>query len=535
MPGMGGGGLTPDNPAIVAAFHTALREQALIVVLVAVLAFVLWRPVALAGRRRLGLAPVTAQPEPPARRVLRVAFGALWMLDGVLQTQQALVLGLPDRVIRPAEAGAPSWVHAVVTPALGVWARHPVAAATSVVWIQLAVGALLLVAPRWSPSRAAGGLSAGWAVAVWVFGEAFGGLLSPGASWLFGLPGAASLYLLAGIVLALPAAAWRGRRLGRALAGGIGAGLVAMAVLQAWPGRGFWEGGKTGQLPAMFAAMARTPQPAALVAVLRAAAGFASADAWVVNLCAVAALATVGVGLLAAVRAGRRRALLAAVATGEVLCLAAWVVVQDLGVLGGVGTDPNSMLPTALVLLAAAVAATPGAGTAAGAAAPSAVAARRDGAPPAATAASPAVPTSSAATAPDVATSPVATGPAVATLPAAAGGVAPGAPQASPVGVNRVWRAALALPTATVAATVAAGGMLLVGAVPATDAAVSPGRTPLVASAPARPAVVAVAVRWPGGGGAPAARLYGRGAERFAGGTRCGRPGGVGGRCSPSR
>lgn len=508
MPGMGGGGLTPDNPAIVAAFHTALREQALIVVLVAVLAFVLWRPVALAGRRRLGLAPVTAQPEPPARRVLRVAFGALWMLDGVLQTQQALVLGLPDRVIRPAEAGAPSWVHAVVTPALGVWARHPVAAATSVVWIQLAVGALLLVAPRWSPSRAAGGLSAGWAVAVWVFGEAFGGLLSPGASWLFGLPGAASLYLLAGIVLALPAAAWRGRRLGRALAGGIGAGLVAMAVLQAWPGRGFWEGGKTGQLPAMFAAMARTPQPAALVAVLRAAAGFASADAWVVNLCAVAALATVGVGLLAAVRAGRRRALLAAVATGEVLCLAAWVVVQDLGVLGGVGTDPNSMLPTALVLLAAAVAATPGAGTAAGATAPSAAAARRHRAPPAA--AAPAAVAASAATGP-------------------AGG------PATPPALRRVWRAALALPTATVAATVAAGGMLLVGAVPATDAAVSPGRTPLVASAPARPAIVAVAVRWPAGGVPPSARIYERGAGRFAGGTRWGRPGGVGGRCSPSR
>ncbi|HET9129070.1 MAG TPA: hypothetical protein VFN73_13385, partial [Propionibacteriaceae bacterium] len=266
--------------------------------------------------------------------------------------------------------------------------------------------------------------------------------------------------------------------------------------------------------------------------------------------------------------AGRRRALLAAVATGEVLCLAAWVVVQDLGVLGGVGTDPNSMLPTALVLLAAAVAATPGAGTAAGAVTPFAVAARRDEASPGAT-----------ATAPAVSTSSVATGPAVATLPAAV--VAPGTPQASPVRVaaprsagpgaagsgaagsgrdlgdgrpgwrqdlagptgapgtpralSRIWRAALALPTATIAATAAAGGMLLVGVVPATDAAVSPGRTPLVASAPARPPVVAVAVRWPAGGVPPAARLYERGAERFAGGTRCGRPGGVGGRCSPSR
>ncbi len=34
-----------------------------------------------------------------------------------------------------------------------------------------------------------------------------------------------------------------------------------------------------------------------------------------------------------------------------VLCVADWVLVQDLGFLGGVGTDPNSMLPMALVFV----------------------------------------------------------------------------------------------------------------------------------------------------------------------------------------
>jgi cytochrome oxidase Cu insertion factor (SCO1/SenC/PrrC family) len=38
------------------------------------------------------------------------------------------------------------------------------------------------------------------------------------------------------------------------------------------------------------------------------------------------------------------------------LGLADWVLVQDLGFLGGVGTDPNSMLPTVLVLVAGYVA-----------------------------------------------------------------------------------------------------------------------------------------------------------------------------------
>jgi hypothetical protein len=35
-----------------------------------------------------------------------------------------------------------------------------------------------------------------------------------------------------------------------------------------------------------------------------------------------------------------------------VLCLADWVLVQDLGFLGGAGTDPNSMIP--FILLAGA-------------------------------------------------------------------------------------------------------------------------------------------------------------------------------------
>ena len=38
------------------------------------------------------------------------------------------------------------------------------------------------------------------------------------------------------------------------------------------------------------------------------------------------------------------------------LCLADWVLVEDLGFLGGNGTDPSSMVPTALILVAGYVA-----------------------------------------------------------------------------------------------------------------------------------------------------------------------------------
>jgi hypothetical protein len=36
--------------------------------------------------------------------------------------------------------------------------------------------------------------------------------------------------------------------------------------------------------------------------------------------------------------------------TAVAVCLAVWVLVQDLGFLGGLGTDPNSMIPQALLL-----------------------------------------------------------------------------------------------------------------------------------------------------------------------------------------
>ena len=61
----------------------------------------------------------------------------------------------------------------------------------------------------------AGGVSAGWGLVVWVFGEAFGGIFGHGSSWLFGSPGAALFYVVAGVLVSLPDLAWERPRLGR--------------------------------------------------------------------------------------------------------------------------------------------------------------------------------------------------------------------------------------------------------------------------------------------------------------------------------
>ena len=122
------------------------------------------------------------------------------------------------------------------------WSYHPIQAGASAVWIQIGIGVWLITAPRGSWSRMAGLASIGWALVVWVFGEAFGSIFAPGLTWLFGAPGAALFYLAAGLLIAAPQRSWRGPQLGRTALPVLGAFFLGMAVLQAWPGRGFWQG-----------------------------------------------------------------------------------------------------------------------------------------------------------------------------------------------------------------------------------------------------------------------------------------------------
>lgn len=358
--------LQTDNPVVTSAFRVLITRQMLIVAAVLsvfLLASSVFR--ALRLRRALNSAPdwaPVARPssEPAARRILRIGFALLWILDGALQLQPAMPLGLSAIVLKPAAASSPDWVQHLVNFAVTTWTNHPVEAAVSAVWIQIGLGVLLLVAPRGRWSRFAGLASLGWGLVVWVFGEAFGGIFAPGLSWLFGAPGAALFYCLAGALLAMPERSFASRKLGQWLLRAMGAFFVGMATLQAWPGRGFWRGarahggphGASGPLLSMVRQMAETPQPRAISSWLGSFASFDAAHGWGVNLFVVAVLACIGIALGAA-RPGTTRL---AVVAAAVLGLADWVLVQDFGFLGGVGTDPNSMLPTMLVLVSAYVA-----------------------------------------------------------------------------------------------------------------------------------------------------------------------------------
>jgi len=356
MGGMGGPS-GPGNSLIIQAFHSALLRQAGLIFVVAVVIGLAWNGLRTLQYRRAVAAgrpfpPPRPEigPEPVARRVLRIGFGVVWVIDGLLQLQQNMPADLPSQVLQPAASGSPRWVGDLVNFGADAWTRHPVTAGASAVWIQLGIGVFLLVAPRGRWSRVAGLTSAGWGLVVWVFGEALGGILAPGQTVLFGLPGAALVYAVAGGLIALPERAWVGQRLGRLITAVAGAFLLGMAVLQAWPGRGFWQGGTTahpGSLGSMVSQMATTPQPHLLASAVSGFASFDIAHGWGVNLFVVVALTLTGLALLS----GRRQLLGPTVVVLVVLGLADWVLIEDLGWFGGVGTDPNSMVPLLLLVV----------------------------------------------------------------------------------------------------------------------------------------------------------------------------------------
>lgn len=343
------------NSLVVAAFHQALTRQAAFVFVMAILLIVAWNGLrslqyrqAKADGRQWPPPAQALGPEPPARRVLRIGFGILWIFDGLLQLQQNMPLGLPSEALQPSAATSPGWVQHLVGFGVTTWTHHPAAAAASAVWIQVGIGLFLLAAPRGRWLRLAGLLSVGWALVVWVFGESLGGLWGPGLTVLFGAPGAVIIYGIGGGLIALPDRAWVGPRLGRIITCSCGIFLVGVAVLQAWPGRGFWEGGTSahpGTLAGMVSDMASTPQPHVLSSLVSSFASFDESHGWGVNLVVVVVLAISGLVLIW----GQRRLLLPTIVALGVFGLADWVFIEDWGFWGGVGTDPNSMPPLLLV------------------------------------------------------------------------------------------------------------------------------------------------------------------------------------------
>jgi cytochrome oxidase Cu insertion factor (SCO1/SenC/PrrC family) len=349
---MGGGGLSTGNPVILDAFHRLVFHQFLVVLALCLAGSLAWLLLSSSG----GLSK-SVSPEPKARKILRTFFGLLWILDGVLQYQPQMPLGFADGVLRGGAESSPLWVRNLVDSAASIWDRQPIVLATAVIWVQIGLGIWLLVARRGVASRLAGAASAVWALLIWVV-SGFGGILAAGASLVIGQPGASILYAGAGVLLTLPLAVWQRDRLlvvARRVLGGF---LIAMSVLQAFPGRGMWSGFAHGEavnpISLMAADMASVKQPALTEWAVRSFGDLTAHAPLLVNGFFVVAFGLTGAFLFS----NSERRLRQARVLGGVTAVIAWVFVENLGLFGGLSTDPNTMVPLFGLLIALTVPAT---------------------------------------------------------------------------------------------------------------------------------------------------------------------------------
>lgn len=282
----------------------------------------------------------TAVTEPSSRTVLRLGFGALWVLDGILQAQVSMPRQFIPMVVEPALSGQPSWLAHLDRIGINLWTTHTVSTDAFTVFVQVAIGCAIMLGGDRAVTRLGLSLSIAWGLVVWTLGEAMGGILAPGATWLTGSPGAALFYVVAAVVLlTVPSHAWRDERVSGWLARGIGILWLVEALVQALPAEGFWQ---TGRLHQVFTNAASNPQPSFLARPISAMAGPAAHDPIVVNALVIVVMATLGVGLLSG--RGRQGWLVA----GFTWLFLSWWFGMDFGVVGGVGTDPNAAPPVAL-------------------------------------------------------------------------------------------------------------------------------------------------------------------------------------------
>jgi cytochrome oxidase Cu insertion factor (SCO1/SenC/PrrC family) len=281
--------------------------------------------------------------EPRGRQFVRLAFGMLWIADGLLQLQPLMPAGFVSQNIDPHLNDQAAPLRSLVEVLTRAWDRHPVVADMAVVCVEIGLGVLLVTCRRGRAGRAVAWFAIVAAVLIWVLGEGLGGLMAAGAGWLTGAPGAVLVYVAAASLLLAPWSWWTSGRASALVRHLVAAWLIGAAVLQTIPAEGFWTAsGAAGP----FVDGAAMSQPSWLVAPIRSLAVFARDHPGVLNLVVIGVLVAVAVWLELDLST-------TPLVAGIAVCLLTWWWAQDFGVLGGTATDPNTALPLALLLAGA--------------------------------------------------------------------------------------------------------------------------------------------------------------------------------------
>ncbi|MBV8221604.1 MAG: hypothetical protein JO325_24330 [Solirubrobacterales bacterium] len=258
----------------------------------------------------------------------------IWLIDGALQLQPFMFgRGFVTQIIAPNEVDQPGFFAGPIRLAAHLIEPRMVMFNLFAATIQLLIGIGLIYRPT---VKAALLTSFGWALGIWWIGEGLGGLFTGHASPLTGAPGAALLYLLAGLI------AWprdRSRTATTAAGGLLGERGARIAWALLWLG---------------FAALWLLPANRSDTAVHDAIANAPSGSRWLSSIESTAAAAAAGHGVPIALSAAILSAaiglavLLAAcpkptLVLSTAIALGYFVVGQGLGgVLTGSGTDPGT-------------------------------------------------------------------------------------------------------------------------------------------------------------------------------------------------
>lgn len=134
-------------------------------------------------------------------RGIQIALGVLWLCDGLFQFKGFMYThGIVAEVFDPARHGQPSWVGAPMRIFDNFYGRDLTVWNTLAGQVQVAIGlGLILTRKTVKPALL---VSFAWALAVWWFGEGFGGLTSNTLpAPLMGAPGAVIIYALIGLLV----------------------------------------------------------------------------------------------------------------------------------------------------------------------------------------------------------------------------------------------------------------------------------------------------------------------------------------------
>lgn len=341
MPGMGGTSFSSTNPLVVSLFHHSIFQTSVSWIIAIALAILVVASIL----RRVNHFNLSSGGlgEARSRTYLRMAFGTIWLIDGILQFQASMPLAMANGIVAPAAAGTPSWLHALMFDGIGIWNNHPIALAVGTAWIQVGIGLLLLVSNA-KIGRLAAAVSVGWAAMIWLVGNGAGGIFQSSNSILFGWPGASLFYLVAGVWLALPPTNFP-FRFSRYTLRGLSVLAAVGALLQCLPSRGFWHGGNTNAMTTMTSTMTQASQPHALAWIVRHFGDFTGTIGGGFNVIVIIWLGACAVGLWLA----SDRDLRWPTRTFVIGCLFFWVVAEDVPFWGGLATDLNSLIPLAIL------------------------------------------------------------------------------------------------------------------------------------------------------------------------------------------